>query len=53
VWRQGQKEKVIVHHVTALGTVDEVILRGVAKKDRTQQALLSALKDYAGERRAA
>jgi len=53
VWRQGQKEKVIVHHVTALGTVDEVSLRGVAKKDRTEEALLAALKDYAGERRAA
>jgi SNF2 family DNA or RNA helicase len=47
LWRQGQRERVIVHHIIAKDTVDEVILRGVGKKDRTQQALLGALKDYA------
>jgi len=44
VWRQGQKERVIVHHVVAKDTIDEVIMRMVASKDRTQRALLDALK---------
>lgn len=51
VWRQGQKEKVIVHHVVAKDTVDEAILGAVAKKDRTQRALLTALKEYTVTRR--
>ena len=47
VWRQGQKHKVIVHHIVAEKTVDEAIMLALKKKDRTQQALLGALKDYA------
>jgi SNF2 family DNA or RNA helicase len=46
IWRQGQRERVVVHHIVAKKTVDELIMRVVAKKDRTQQALLSALRDY-------
>jgi SNF2 family DNA or RNA helicase len=56
VWRQGQKERVVVHHVVARGTIDEVIMRTAAaggKKDRTQQALLEALKSHLKGRRAA
>lgn len=53
VYRQGQKEKIVVHHIVAKDTVDEVIIKGVAKKDRSQKALLSALKDYTGRRKAA
>src|SRR5712664_1723554 len=52
VWRQGQTEPVIVHSIVAKDTVDEVIMRVLGKKDRTQQALLDALKDY-GKRRVA
>ena len=51
VWRQGQKHKVIVHHIVAEKTVDEVIMKTLKKKDRTQQALLGALKDYAQGRK--
>jgi SNF2 family DNA or RNA helicase len=47
IWRQGQRERVVVHHVVARGTVDEVVMRGVAKKDRTQRALLEALRERA------
>lgn len=56
VWRQGQKERVVVHHIVARGTVDEVILRTASaggKKDRTQQALLEALKSHLKGRKAA
>lgn len=44
VWRQGQEEKVFVHHVVAKGTIDEVILGMLKKKDKTQRDLLAALK---------
>ena len=45
IWRQGQKERVIVHSIVAKGTVDEVVLRALSRKDRTQKALLTALKE--------
>jgi SNF2 family DNA or RNA helicase len=50
VWRQGQKEKVIVHDIVARDTVDEVIMLAMAGKDKTQKALLAALSTYAGVR---
>lgn len=45
VWRQGQKERVFVHHVIAKDTIDELILKMLQKKDTTQRALLTALKE--------
>lgn len=45
VWRQGQKERVFVHHVIAKDTVDEMILDMLKKKDKTQRDLLYALKE--------
>ena len=51
VWRQGQKERVVVHHIVAKRTVDEVIMKGLDKKDRTQKALLNALKTHLKNRR--
>ena len=45
VWRQGQKEAVVVHSIVAKGTIDEVVMRALARKDRTQRALLDALKE--------
>lgn len=47
VWRQGQKDRVVVHRIVAKDTVDHAILAGIARKDKTQRALLAALKDYA------
>jgi SNF2 family DNA or RNA helicase len=51
VWRQGQKERVIVHHIVAKKTIDEVIMGMLKSKDRTQRALLTALRNYAKEKR--
>lgn len=51
VWRQGQKERVVVHHIVAKDTIDEVIVKMLHKKDKTQRALLDALKDYGKGRR--
>jgi SNF2 family DNA or RNA helicase len=46
VWRQGQKERVVVHSVVAKNTVDEVIMSMLRKKDKTQKALLGALSSH-------
>lgn len=46
IWRQGQKEKVYVHYVCAKDTIDEMIIRTLGRKDKTQRGLLLALKDH-------
>jgi len=51
VWRQGQKERVVVHHIVAKDTVDEAIMKLLLKKDKTQRALLDALKEYVAKER--
>lgn len=43
LYRKGQTSKsVIVHHLFTVGTVDEKILRGLRRKDITQENLLKA-----------
>lgn len=45
LWRQGQQaDTVIIHHIIAQGTIDEQILRALEDKDRTQAALIHAVK---------
>ena len=44
LYRQGQKDTVIIHHIITKGTIDEQILKALEKKDTTQQALMSAVK---------
>jgi SNF2 family DNA or RNA helicase len=51
VWRQGQKRRVIVYHIIARGTVDELMRRALKSKDKTQQALLKAMEDRYGVRK--
>lgn len=46
VHRQGQLRRVFVHHVLARDTYDEAMLASVRRKDRTQRALLDALRTY-------
>ena len=43
--RQGQKYPVMVYHLIAKGTVDEQVVASLGKKDMTQSALISILKD--------
>lgn len=43
--RQGQERPVIVHHLTAEGTVDEQVIKALQAKDTSQAALLAALKE--------
>lgn len=45
LWRQGQQSAtVIIHHIIAQGTIDEQILQALEDKDRTQAALIQAVK---------
>ena len=45
LWRQGQKsETVVVHHIVAKDTIDENILSVLERKDKTQSALIDAVK---------
>jgi SNF2 family DNA or RNA helicase len=42
--RQGQTEKVIIHHLTVSGGVDEDVVRALENKTNTQDDLMAALK---------
>ena len=46
IWRQGQTERVFVYNIIARDTVDEVVLKAVEAKDKTQTGLMNALRDY-------
>ena len=44
LWRQGQKETVVIHHIITEGTIDELILRAINKKEKTQNDLIDAVR---------
>ena len=45
LWRQGQtSETVVIHHIITKGTIDERIIKALSEKDRTQMALIDAVK---------
>ena len=44
LWRQGQKNTVVVHHIITKGTIDEDVLKALEGKDATQAALIDAVK---------
>ena len=44
LWRQGQKSTVVIHHIIAEGTIDERIMATLRQKDKTQTALMDAVK---------
>jgi SNF2 family DNA or RNA helicase len=46
IWRQGVAGSVRVHRILARGTVDEVILGRLNKKDDNQKSLLESLREY-------
>ena len=45
LWRQGQRQPVVIHHIITEGTIDENILVALKRKDKTQLALINAVKD--------
>lgn len=45
LWRQGQTANtVIIHHLVSVGTIDEDIMKVLESKDRTQAAMMQAVK---------
>lgn len=44
LYRQGQKDKVIIHHLVVDDSTDELVMDALKEKSGTQEALLSALK---------
>lgn len=48
LWRQGQKDTVVIQHIIAKGTIDERVMAALAQKDKTQAALIDAVKAAMG-----
>ena len=45
LWRQGQTaDTVVIHHIIARDTIDERIMTALRKKEKTQTALIDAVK---------
>ena len=44
LYRQGQKNTVVVHHIITKGTIDERVLKALEKKEKTQNSLIDAVK---------
>jgi SNF2 family DNA or RNA helicase len=48
LWRQGQKNTVVIEHIVTKDTVDEDVIRALEKKDAGQSALIEAVKARIG-----
>jgi SNF2 family DNA or RNA helicase len=44
LYRQGQKHTVVINHIIAKNTVDELVMKALERKDMNQEALLNAIK---------
>lgn len=45
LWRQGQKsDTVVIHHIVTKNTIDERVLKALQTKEKTQTALMNAVK---------
>ena len=44
LWRQGQKDTVVIHHIIAKDTIDERVMAALRKKEQTQTALIDAVR---------
>ena len=44
LWRQGQKDAVVIHHLITKETIDERVMKALKNKDNTQAALIDAVK---------
>jgi len=44
LWRQGQTDTVVIHHLIAKETIDERVMKALKAKDNTQSALIDAVK---------
>ena len=44
LYRQGQKETVVIHHIITKGTIDEDVMQALKRKEKMQSALIDAVK---------
>ena len=44
IHRQGQTETVVIHHIIAKDTIDEDVMKALQKKEKTQNALIDAVR---------
>ena len=44
LYRQGQKQRTIIHHIVASGTEDENVVKALKSKDKTQNNLMNSIK---------
>ena len=51
LWRQGQQETVVIHHIIAKDTIDEDVMKALNLKDKTQSDLIEAVKARLWEER--
>ena len=44
LWRQGQKETVVLHHIICKDTIDEDVMAALKRKEKVQIDLINAVK---------
>lgn len=44
LYRQGQNETVVIHHIITKGTIDEDVMKALTRKEKTQTSLIDAVK---------
>lgn len=49
LYRQGQNQTVVIHHIITKNTIDEEVMKALKRKERTQETLMSAVKARIGE----
>lgn len=48
LWRQGQNDTVVIHHIIAKDTIDEDVMNALQIKEKTQTDLINAVKARIG-----
>ncbi|MDB2108613.1 DEAD/DEAH box helicase [Clostridium paraputrificum] len=48
LYRQGQNDTVVIHHIIAKDTIDEDVMRALRLKEKTQSCLIDAVKARIG-----
>lgn len=49
LYRQGQNQTVVIHHIITKNTIDEDVMKALKRKERIQEALMNAVKARIGE----
>lgn len=49
LWRQGQKHTVTIHYLVMKDSIDESVMAALSRKDKVQEALMSAVKAELGK----